>query len=72
MEWPKVMWYLEQKSTIFLDLKALALSVIIFLGQMNLSFKQLDNDRVISISGGYSFYPLGKEVSGCEDPLMLS
>ena len=38
----------------------------------DICFKELDNDRVIRISGGYSFYPLGKEVSGCEDPLMLS
>ena len=36
MEWPKVMWYLWQKLIILLDLKASALSVIIFSRQPNL------------------------------------
>ena len=37
----------------------------------DICFKELDNDGVSSIPRGYSFYPFGKEFSGCEDPLML-
>ena len=37
----------------------------------DICFQELDTDKLIS-SRWYSFYLLGKEVSGCEDPLMLS
>ena len=36
MEWPRVIWYLLQKSIIFLDLKAMTLSVMRFCGHLNL------------------------------------
>ena len=36
-----------------------------------IGFKELDNERVSSIPRRYGFYPLGKVISGSEDPLML-
>ena len=50
MEWPKVMWYLQQKSIILLDLKAAALSVIIFLGQPNLDRILVSRNLIITES----------------------
>ncbi len=36
MEWPRVIWYLLQKSIILLDLKVVALSVMSLVGHPNL------------------------------------
>ena len=50
MEWPKVMWYLFQKLIIFLDLKAAALSVMIFVGQPNLDNMLVSRKPMITAS----------------------
>ena len=47
MEWPKVMWYLWQKLIILLDLKVVALSVIIFSGQPNLDKMLVSKNCII-------------------------
>ena len=46
MEWPNVIWYLLQKSIIFLELKTATLSVIILVGHPNLD-RMLDSRKVI-------------------------
>ena len=46
MEWPKVIWYLLQKSIILLDLKAVALPMMILVGHPNLD-RMLDSRKVI-------------------------
>ena len=50
MEWPKVIWYLLQKFIIFLDLKAAALSVMIFSRQPNLDKMLVSKNPIITIS----------------------
>ena len=39
--------------------------------RQDVSFQELDNDRVSSIPRWYGFYSLGKVISGSKDPLML-
>jgi len=61
VEWPRVMWYLLQKSTIFLDLKAVALSVMSFWGHPNLdrtlfSRKEIMTESVACLEGMASIH----------------
>ncbi len=53
MEWPKVMWYLWEKVIILLDLKAVALSVIIFSGQPNLDMMLVSKNCMMIESLAY-------------------
>ena len=50
MEWPRLMWYLLQKSIIFLDLKAVALSVMSFCGHKNLERMLFLRDEIMTES----------------------
>ena len=50
MEWPKVIWYLLQKLIILLDLKAAALSVMIFSGHPNLDNMLVSKNPIITVS----------------------
>ena len=68
MDWPRVMWYLLQKSNIFLDLKEAELSVMSFWGHPNLdsilfSRNEMMTKSVACLEGMDSIHLLKYEAS---------
>ena len=50
MEWPRVMWYLLQKSIIFLDMNASTLSLMSFWGHPNLECMLFSKNEIMILS----------------------